>query len=387
MKRMLSLAAMFAVLSYASPASAELKFGGDVSVRVRDEAFDAARKAQDNLYYQYRARLNVAGDFEGGYLFRALISNEAPSYPPSGGAGLPDSATRFGGAGGWQTVGYGNTELYTIGFSQLYFGRNYGDSHYLLGRLPLNSTNNPAFDIHLYPKNPLDIPTTTFNNDRLFGVNYGTKIGSGDLNAVIGVFDNLSKNDTSGTGDGLLNDGYVLVVNYKTKIGDVTLEPQVLTALNQHDTVTQTTYNTSPSGTPFHQGIRPFTFGTNASVPVGEGKLGFSGFRTSGHGTTPSSANYATAGKNVDYSGYLFRIKGEYGPFLAWYDYNKTTDKSDITTHKYTNNFIWAQYKIPAGKLSIQPTVRYLTTSDHSVGSADVNNSRLRSELWATLAF
>jgi len=69
-------------------------------------------------------------------------------------------------------------------------------------------------------------------------VNYGTKIGSGDLNAVIGVFDNLSNKDTSGTGDGLLNDGYVLVVNYKIKIGDVTLEPQVLTALNQHDTVT-----------------------------------------------------------------------------------------------------------------------------------------------------
>ena len=37
MKKMLSLAAMFAVLSYASPASAvELKFGGDAAVRVRD---------------------------------------------------------------------------------------------------------------------------------------------------------------------------------------------------------------------------------------------------------------------------------------------------------------------------------------------------------------
>ncbi len=375
MKRMLSLAAMFAVLSYASPASAELKFGGDVSVRVRAETFDAEHQstAPDNLYYQYRARLNVAGEFEGGYLFRALISNENPGVPP-----------KVGGGGGWQTVGYGNTELYTLGFSQLYFGRNYGDSHYLLGRLPLNSTNNPAFDIHLYPKNPLDVPTTTFNNDRLFGVNYGTKIGSGDLNAVIGVFDNLSKSDTSGTGDGLLNDGYVLVVNYKIKIGDVTLEPQVLTALNQHDTVTQTTYSTS---LPFHQGIRPFTFGSNVSVPVGEAKLGFSGFRTSGHGTTPSSAIYTTAGANVDYSGYLFRIKGEYGPFLAWYDFNKTTDKSTSTTHEYTNNFIWAQYKIPAGKLSIQPTVRYLTTSDHSGLTADVNTSRLRSELWATITF
>ena len=123
------------------------------------------------------------------------------------------------------------------------------------------------------------------------------------------------------------------------------------------------------------------------SVPVGDLKLGLSGFRTDGHGTTPNSANYDTAGANVDYSGYFFRIKGEYGPFLAWYDYNKTTDKSTSTTHEYTNNFIWAQYKIPAGKISILPTLRYLTTKDHAVGSADVNTSRLRSELAATLTF
>ncbi|MEI6756491.1 MAG: hypothetical protein FDX18_10725 [Chlorobium sp.] len=382
MKRVLSLVAMFAVLSYASPASAELKFGGDVSVRVRDESFDAAHQstAPDNLYYQYRARLNVAGDFEGGYLFRALISNEAPGFSGSGGA---NTTAKIGGGGGWQTVGYGNTELYTVGFSQLYFGRNYGESHYLLGRLPLNSTNNPVFDIHLYPKNPLDVPATTFNNDRLFGVNYGTKIGSGDLNVVVGVFDNLSKNNTSGTGDGALNDGYAAVVSYKTRIGDVTVEPQVLTALNQHDTVTQTTYST---GLPFHQGIRPVTFGANVSVPAGDVKLGFSGFHTSGHGTTPSSTIYANPGANVDYSGYLLRAKAEYGPFLAWYDYNKTTDRSDSITHKYTNKFVWAQYKIPAGKISIQPTVRYLTTSDNAATS-ETKTSRLRSELWATLTF
>ena len=37
MKKMLSLAAMFAVLSYASPASAELKITGDAATRVRGQ--------------------------------------------------------------------------------------------------------------------------------------------------------------------------------------------------------------------------------------------------------------------------------------------------------------------------------------------------------------
>jgi hypothetical protein len=288
-------------------------------------------------------------------------------------------------------VGYGNTEVYTLGVSQFYFGRYYGASHFIVGRFPLNSTNNPVYDIYLYPKNPLDIPTTTFNNDRIFGVNYGTKIGSGDLNAVVAVFDNQSASDTAASGDGLLNDGYVVSLAYKAAIGNVTVEPQVVTALTKHDVVTQTTYS---DGFPFHQGIRPVAVGANVAVPAGKVNLGFSGFYTSASGTTPDAASYGPGkGANVDYTGYLLRVKAEYGPVLAWYDYNKTTDKSAPTTHEYTNQFVWAQYQYKVyqaakGSLTIQPTLRYLTSSDHVGGNiADVNTSRLRSELWATVSF
>ncbi len=218
-------------------------------------------------------------------------------------------------------------------------------------------------------------------------MNYGTKIGDGDLNAVVGVFDNVSKSNTPGSGDGILNDGYAVSLSYKVKFGDVTLEPQVLTALTQHDTVYQTTTtSTYATGLPFHQGVRPITFGANVGVPAGDLKLGLSGFYTTADGTTPSSAIYPTAGANVDYSGYLVRVKAEYGNFLTWYDYNKTSDKSTATTTDYTNHFVWAQYKIPAGKITIQPTLRYLTSKVHTTAS-DVNTSRLRSEVVATLAF
>ncbi|NMW19803.1 MAG: hypothetical protein HKK66_12465 [Chlorobiaceae bacterium] len=381
MKKMFSLAAMFAVLSYASPASAELTFSGDSSVRARDESFDAAHQSTkpDNLYYQYRVRLNASADLGDGYVFKAQLTNEQPGS--------------FGGAGGWQTVGYGNTEVYTLGASQLYFGRFYGDSHYLFGRLPLNSTNNPILDLTLYPKNPLDIPTTTFDNDRLFGANYGTKIGPGDLNVVVGVFDNISASDTAGTGDGLLNDGYAALVSYKTTIGDITFEPEVLTAITKFDSITQQTFSTTSSdfGKPWHQGIRPVTFGANVGVPAGDLKLGFTGLYNIGQGTTPSSAIYgANANKNVDYTGYLLRIKAEYGPFLAWYDHSETTDKSTSITQKYTNNFVWAQYQFKVyqaakGSFTIQPTLRYLTAKDDVTPANDT--TRLRSELWATVTF
>ena len=106
------------------------------------------------------------------------------------------------------------------------------------------------------------------------------------------------------------------------------------------------------------------------------------------------------AGEVFDYGnpahfGDLFRIKGEYGPFMAWYDYNQTTDKSAIAggNHVYTNQFVWAQYKINVhesakGTFTIQPTFRYLTTKDHNeLLSTDTIGGRLRSELWATVTF
>jgi hypothetical protein len=379
MKKIISYAAFFAALSYATPASAALNLGGDAAVRVRDTSYDSAHRKSDDLNWQYRVRLNASADLGNGYLFKAQLLNEAPAA--------------FGGGGGWQTVGYGNTETYALGVSQAYFGRFYGDSHYLVGRLPLNSTNNPVFDVTLYPKNPLDIPTTTFQNDRLYGANYGTKIGSGDLNLVVGVFDNISANNTKGSGDGLLNDGYAAVVSYKTTVSGVTIEPLVLTALTKFDSVTQETFSSTSSSfkQPWHQGIRPVTFGANVNGNVGDLKLGASGFYNISKGTTPSSTIYgANANANVDYTAYLLRLKAEYGPFLAWYDHNVTTDKSTSTTQKYTNNFVWAQYQFKAydsavSKLTIQPTLRYLTTRD-DVTPAN-NKDRLRSELWATITF
>ncbi|MEI7787929.1 MAG: hypothetical protein WCI23_04725 [Chlorobiaceae bacterium] len=371
MKKMLSLAAMFAALSYASPAFAELNLGGDSSVRVRNWGGTGSPTA-DNVAWQYRIRLNAAADLGDGYFFKAMITNEDTK------------------GGGWQTVGYGNTELYNLQVSQFYFGHNSKCDSYAIGRLPLNSFNNPVFDLTLYPNQPFDIPVATINLDRVFGANYGVKIGDGDLKATLVVLDNKVAADTQYSGDGLMNDGYALLASYKFNIGNVTLDPQVLTALTKTDVWDQS-LNT------IHYGFRPVTVGSNIAFPAGGIKFTASGFYTRGSGTTPNNPTVypVGSGTKVDYFGDLFRLKGEYGPFMAWYDYNQTTDKSGILggNHVYTNQFVWAQYKINVhesakGNFTVQPTFRYLTTKDHNnlVGS-DTKGGRLRSELWATVTF
>ena len=393
MKKMISLAAMFAALSYASPASAEINFSGDASTRVRGEFNNTETAAgvkttlNDDIKYQYRVRLKAAADLGDGYFFKALIANE--DYV---GATLTSGSS----SPGWGTVANGNGEKFALQVSNFYFGHATADCHYTLGRLPLNSFNNPIFDLTLYPVPgtilagstlapagarvyAVDVPVTQWNFDRIYGANYGTKIGDGMLDATFIVFDNHSFiENTAVLADGLLNDGYALHVSYKTNIGDVTIDPQAIIALTD-------------AGGAVYARVSPNSFGTNVSIPAGKSKIGLSGFYTV---CKDSNGLSATTGlpANVDYSGYLVRLKGESGPAMAWVDYNRTTDHTSGTDVKYNNFFFWGQYTFKVhesskGTFSVVPTVRYRASSwDNAIAGTDRNN-QLRTELYATVTF
>jgi hypothetical protein len=374
MKKMLSLAAMFAVLAYASPASAELKLSGDASMRLRGqfedtEVNDNATTNTDDLNFAYRLRLKAAADLGNGYFVKALLTTDTTNN-----LGLS--------AGGWNTVTGG--EDAELDISQLYFGRMQENCHWMVGRLPLNSVNNPIFDLTLYPivygigsGSPVGLADTavaTYNMDRVYGLNYGGKLGSGEANATLVVFDNNMRGDHAGEGNGIFNDGYALHLSYKDKLGEVTVEPQAIISLTNLDGLV-------------YQGITPNTFGLNMTVPAGDAKIGMSALYTACDDTSD-------AGEEVDYSGYLLRLKGEVGNFLAWVDYNQTSDKTDGKDDDYDNLFVWAQYKFnvyesAAGSFSLTPTVRYWAAGyeDNDGNSADVDYSRLRTELVATVTF
>ena len=344
---------------------------------------------KDDIKYQYRVRLKASADLGDGYFFKALIANEEVSN---------------GGTPGWSTVGNTNSEKFQLEVSNFYFGRMMESSHYMIGRLPLNSFNNPIFDLTLYPVPTVftnsgifavDVPVFQWNYDRVYGMNYGTKVGNGDLNATLVVLDNNSviENTASHYGDGLFNDGYLLHLSYKTNIGNVTVEPQALIVLTDAQGVT-------------YQKISPNTFGANATIPVGKSKIGLSGFYTvckDSKGATATTYSSTTIHDNstitgytpvnVDYSGYLLRLKGESGPVMAWVDYNRTVDKSPVSDLTYNNIFVWAQYKINVhesamGTVSLTPTLRYRASGMDTAGIAGTeHNNQLRTELWASVTF
>lgn len=372
MKKMLSLAAMLAVLSYASPASAELKIGGDAAVRLRSEFNDTEtnnvhQDNTDDLKFQYKIRLKASADLGDGYFFKAMMQNEATP-------------------GIWTTVASGNTEIYQLDVSNFYFGRTLECSHYKIGRIPLNSFNNPIFDLAYYAVpstnalpgiTAVDVPVATYNNDRVFGLNYGAKIGSGELNTTLVVANNNVSDDKSLEGDGLFNDGYLLHVTYKTTIGDVTVEPQAIIALTDLQSVVTTYAGVG--------GISPNTFGANATIPAGGSKIGLSAFYTVCEDTNPNT------NLKVDYSAYLLRVKGESGPVMAWVDYSRTDDKTIGNAAKYDNFFVWAQYNVKVhesalGTFSVTPTVRYRASGKDAYG-VQTDLDQLRGELYATVTF
>ena len=89
MTKMLSLAAMFAVLSYASPASAELKLGGDASVRIRSELAVAkagtasAGKSSDAAKLKEASANSAAQPVASQNPARAASNPSQPSQPAS----------------------------------------------------------------------------------------------------------------------------------------------------------------------------------------------------------------------------------------------------------------------------------------------------------------
>jgi hypothetical protein len=365
MKKLLSLVFALVMLAYAMPASAELKISGDALVFPRYESrnWDGnyVKDNEDDMKYLYRVRLKAAADLGEGYFFKSLISSESP---------------------GWlNTVGHANSETYTLGVSQFYFGRMQEDCHYMVGRLPLNSWNNPVFDLALYSFAPIEFPVFLWNNDRVFGLNYGMKVGPGDLNATLVVLDNDVTDDSAAEGDGLFNDGYALHLMYKTNLGDVTFEPQLVAGLTNQDV-----YGLAQgSGAPvvMYTNVTPMTVGANLTVPAGDAKFTLSGFYTFCDDTEQNAAP-----DQVDFDGYLLRVKGEVGPFTAWVDYNNTSDSSNsLNSYDYNNLFVFAQYKFnvyqsAAGSFSVSPTIRYYST-DYE----DYQFDRLRAELWANVTF
>jgi len=352
MKKLLSLVFALAVMtSFATTASASISFSGDAQVRPRGEfvetkADGVKTSSTDNLYWLYRLRLKVAADLGDGYFAKALLASESYGWFAAldGQGGFPDNLAD------------------DFGVSQMYFGRMMEHSHYMAGYMPVNSFNNPIYDLAVFPSSPLGIPYFLLSNDRIFGLNYGTKVGPGELNATLCVLDNDMRTEN------VFEDAYALHLMYKTNIGDITIDPQLLAAITDSDLLSMG-----------YDDITPITLGSNVVIPAGDFKFTISGFYTF---CEDSAAD-------IDYDAYLVRLKAERGPIRAWVDYSAMNDDSMGKSDEYTNMYLWAQYnwkvhESSMGSLTLSPTVRYRT---RELNNGAWEDERLRTELWAQVAF
>ena len=354
MKKLLSLVCGLAMLAvFATTAEAGIKISGDMQVRPRGEFTETKVDGEEvtskeELYWLYRLRLKIAADLGDGFFAKALLANHSAGWFATIGS---DKAPAF------------PENLSDFGVNHMYFGRMMQNSHYVVGWMPVNSFNNPIYDLTVYPSQPLGIPYFLLANDRIFGLNYGAKVGPGELNASVLVLDDHLK-DT----EGFFRDEYAIHLMYKTNIGDITIDPQLLAAI--------TDVNLFSMG---YNDATPWTIGTNVVIPAGDIKFTVGGFYT--------FCDDSDTG--VDYDGYLFRVKAERGPVRAWVDYSSMNDDSFGASDEYNNMYIWAQYnwkvhESSMGSLTLSPTVRYLTT-DKNDGALE--SQRLRTELWAQVAF
>lgn len=323
----------------------QIKITGDAMVRPRYDILDRGKfgDSQKDFYYMYRARINLKADIGDGWYFKSQLGHHGYG---AFGMTTQNSTKRLANE-------IEGSSRPSIDFLQLYIAQENEKWGISGGIIPLNSLNNPLFDLHYYPNFMIDVPTFLMGVDAVFGFsgyfnilnNRLTIYALKDKNEIyLESADNTVKNDK--------NDSYTFGLNYPINIADFIIEPNVLLAAASKK-------NTAPA-----------TFGLNLRTPkVGtftfNGSIGFS-----------TQKNDET----LEYNASFIRIKavGDIGPgnLTAWFDFATRTDKYKTPfafDEKHNFNYFWIMYTIPVyksdkGSVTIAPTIRRLQeTSDNKV--------------------
>ena len=318
-----------------------------------------------NVYYLYRAKLNLAADIGEGWHFHTTLAHN----------GLAMWAGKFGEGDVPNDASLETAGRASVDFMYLYFGRKTNLWGFDAGIIPFNGMKKPQLDLHFYPNKMVDIPYTIFNNNGTHGFCGFYKLGQGKLNALISVDDNLGYKKEFEPEDGnteTMNDTkdqYSLYLDYAAKISNFTIQPMLIKTIADENNAA------------------PLTFGANITTPK------FSGFRfiaSFGY----SSQTVKEAG---EYKAWLFRAKaiGPAGPgkITAWFDLAKRTDKvegsDDIDTDFW---YTWISYKLMVyksdkGSVSFSPTIRIANKTEPADNDKDNIYRRTKIELTSEITF
>jgi hypothetical protein len=334
---------------------ADITITGDARVRPRLDIVDLGSydNRTDNIYYFYRARLNVAADIGDGYFFKTKLGyNGAANFAKFGTGTLPT---------GISLASAGRSPL---SFMEVYFGHQSKTYGWAAGIIPV--PHNPLLDMHFYPGKMANIPWLLFNNAAAPGFDFNYRLAGGKFDIKI-LVDNNDGVKVSSEGDVIdsltTTDQYSLDASYSLALSGIKLTPQFLMTI-------------SDEGDP-----APMTYGAGLALPK------VAGFGVSAYfGLTSQNAGDTNA-----YSGWITRAKlvGMLGPgaLTAWYDM-ATYTPDDASLEPTNTSFMWISYtytlhKSDKGSVTLAPTYRLYT--QETEGTLDY--SRTNIELTTQITF
>lgn len=348
---------------------ADINFSGDARVRPRLDVKDyGTDKSSMDLYYLYRARLNVNADIGEGWFFKAKLGTNSVA----GMTKMGDDNTKYTYIdkdksdyylSGDQPGGIGSIRP-KVSFLNLYYGLKKENFGIWGGAFPIKYT--PALDIHFYSDKVVDIPWLLFNNGSSVGfAGYIYK-----MNWFLSIDENkteTNKDMTDADPEKHMNeknmDSFTLGLDFPLKWNDMLdLQPRALISFANADE-------------PW-----PMTFGTDFNI-------------RSFFGINPQMSYHITKqflNKDYKYTITHIRVKLDRkfgsGKLTVWADlasHLDETNENDVTDY----TFLWIDYKCQLfesdfGSVSLKPTIRLLNKNND-----DSEYNRMKFELTTEIKF
>jgi len=331
----------------------DINVNGDARLRPRlDLKTNGDNTSTADLYYLYRARLNISSNIGGGWFFKSRIGTNDASSQVKMGVDGPFS----------NSPGLPNASRPALSFLNLYFGIKGDDCGLWGGAIPLK--HNPALDIHFHADKVVDIPWAVFNNSSTTGF-------AGYIKRVNWFISIDGNNEEIGEGDTETVkriDPVTLGLDFNFKWNEyLDMKPRILvTIANQFE--------------PW-----PMTFGLDMKVkPL---------FKINSMLSVYTSMQIINEDYKYQISHTRFKFNRELGPgeLNFWFDMasyvDQTDSETDLESSKFDLMYFWLDYDYDLfngdfGSVSLKPTFRYQMGK---VGDSDY--SRVKLELTAGIKF
>ena len=346
----------------------QINLSGDARIRPRLDIIDYGNnKSSMDLYYLYRAHINIDADIGNGWFFNTKLgTNDIAGMVRMGKDGTynkkidnDDEINEFI-KGYSDGPGNSNSARPQVDFLNLYYGIKKDKFGFWGGAIPLK--HNSALDIHFYPDKMVDIPWKNWNNESTTG--FAGYIGK--FNWFLSIDGDKKEIDKDGETRKNI-DPFSFGFDFSVKWNDIlqTLRPRGIFSIANLDE-------------PW-----PMTFGLDINfINIFKIKPVISYYYTS------QSIN-----KDYNYNGshLRFRIDRELGPgkLNFWTDLVSHICDTDIEgEYKKTDYvYLWLDYDYnffnsDFGSISIKPTIRILTQK-----TSNSNYSRMKFELTTGIKF